>query len=77
LADRLCQFFECDRPIKTVLDIGANVGESIERFRRIWPEAKIYSFEPRAVAFEKLFDAAAIASITGIGPPSLVEVTTK
>ena len=59
LVDPLCRFFNCSRPIKTVLDIGANTGESIYRFRKIWPDAKIYSFEPRAAAFEKLFDVAA------------------
>ncbi|HEC60991.1 MAG TPA: FkbM family methyltransferase [bacterium] len=54
MSDRLCTMFNCSRPIKTVLDIGANVGESIQRFRGIWPEAKIYSFEPRPIAFEQL-----------------------
>jgi len=59
LVDPLYRYFDCSRPIKTVLDIGANVGESVHRFRQIWPDAKIYSFEPRAVSFEKLFDVAA------------------
>lgn len=45
-------------PPDTVLDIGANRGESIARFRRLWPEARILSFEPRPDSFSELERAA-------------------
>ncbi len=35
-----------DMNIKTVIDIGANVGQSALEFHKIFPDAKIYSFEP-------------------------------
>ncbi len=43
--------------IKTVLDIGANVGQSALEFRAILPLAYIYSFEPLPDCFEKLTSA--------------------
>lgn len=38
----------------TVLDIGACEGESLIRFRNLWPDAFIHSFEPRPLALAKL-----------------------
>jgi FkbM family methyltransferase len=38
----------------TVLDVGANVGQSVDRFRKYLPNAFIYSFEPNPSTFEKL-----------------------
>jgi len=32
--------------IRTIIDVGANVGQSAVEFRKIFPDAKIYSFEP-------------------------------
>lgn len=43
-----------EQPIKTILDIGANVGQSAQKFRRQFPEAKIYCFEPLPDAYAKL-----------------------
>lgn len=40
--------------LKTVLDIGANVGQFGKEIRRMLPEATIYSFEPIKECFEKL-----------------------
>jgi FkbM family methyltransferase len=40
--------------IRTVLDIGANVGQFSKEIRRLLPEAKIYSFEPLKECFDKL-----------------------
>ena len=37
-----------------VLDCGANVGQMAEGFRRIYPHANIYSFEPVTAAFDQL-----------------------
>ena len=38
----------------TIYDVGANVGQSIEKFRRVWPEAEIHSFEPNPPTFAAL-----------------------
>ena len=42
--------------IRTVLDIGANIGQSARLYRQVFPNALIYSFEPLPVAF-KILDA--------------------
>jgi|LakMenEpi03Aug12_release.lakeMendotaPanAssembly.Ray.scaffolds.fasta_scaffold246066_3 FkbM family methyltransferase len=41
-------------PIKSVIDIGANKGQSSQKFPSIFPSAKIYAFEPTEVAYQKL-----------------------
>jgi FkbM family methyltransferase len=41
-------------PIRTVLDIGANIGQSAVLFHRLLPNATIYSFEPIEHCYEKL-----------------------
>lgn len=43
---------------RTVLDIGANVGQSAQSFRALWPEAAIHCFEPDPRNLEALRDAA-------------------
>lgn len=40
--------------IETVLDVGANVGQTSRRFARAFPRATIYAFEPIAQTFETL-----------------------
>jgi FkbM family methyltransferase len=40
--------------IRTILDVGAHTGESALEFRRIFPEAMIYSFEPIRDCFLQL-----------------------
>ncbi len=40
--------------IKTILDIGANVGQSTVTFARVFPAAKIYAFEPIPDCYQKL-----------------------
>ena len=37
-----------------IIDIGANKGQTIERFKKIFSEAKIYAFEPTKNLAEKL-----------------------
>lgn len=37
-----------------ILDIGANVGQSVERFRKAFPTAIIHSFEPSQQTFRQL-----------------------
>lgn len=43
--------------IKTVLDVGANIGDFAKLMREVLPEAKIYSFEPLPDCFDKLKNA--------------------
>ncbi len=38
----------------TILDVGANVGQSVDRFRAALPAAVIHSFEPSPATFAKL-----------------------
>lgn len=40
--------------IKTVFDIGANVGDTVEEALREFPDAKIHAFEPVKATFEHL-----------------------
>jgi FkbM family methyltransferase len=43
---------------RTVLDIGANVGQSAQSFRALWPEATIHCFEPDPRNLQELQDSA-------------------
>lgn len=43
-----------EKNIKTIIDVGACDGDFIRKFRPIFPEATIYSFEPNPEAFTKL-----------------------
>jgi FkbM family methyltransferase len=43
-----------EHDIHTVLDIGANIGQSARFYRQIFPNALIYSFEPLQAAYVKL-----------------------
>jgi FkbM family methyltransferase len=49
-----------ERNISTILDIGANIGQSAEIMRQILPEAMIYSFEPLLSCFQILKDKASL-----------------
>ena len=42
--------------IKTVIDVGAHIGESALQFHELFPNAKIYSFEPLHDCFMRLND---------------------
>jgi FkbM family methyltransferase len=37
-----------------IFDVGANVGQSTIRFRRLWPQADIHAFEPGRTTFAEL-----------------------
>jgi len=39
---------------KAIIDVGANEGQSIEKFSKIFPEAVFYCFEPLPEPFQKL-----------------------
>jgi FkbM family methyltransferase len=41
-------------PIRTVIDVGANTGQFARMIERVFPEAKIYSFEPLPEAYKEL-----------------------
>lgn len=43
---------ETDSPV--IIDVGANIGDSIIYFKWLYPNAKIYAFEPLAVAYNML-----------------------
>jgi FkbM family methyltransferase len=43
-----------DIPSPVILDVGANVGQSIARFRRLWPQSVIHAFEPGRTSFSEL-----------------------
>jgi len=38
----------------TILDIGANRGQTVDRFKYLWPSAVIHAFEPFPAAFTQL-----------------------
>lgn len=40
--------------IRTIFDVGAHVGGSAKRFRRAYPDAEIYAFEPDPANFIRL-----------------------
>jgi len=55
----VCPFSDMKRFVPTnpnplILDIGANVGQSVERFKKIFPSSTIHSFEPSPETFRKL-----------------------
>lgn len=54
-----------------LLDIGARNGESIVKFRRIWPLVEIISFEPRSVALKVLRKTASEAGRVTVHPFAL------
>ncbi len=50
--------FVARRPLKTIIDIGANQGQTAAEFARWFPEASIHSFEPVTANFEVLRNTA-------------------
>lgn len=43
-----------EKPIKTIIDVGANIGQSTKKFAKIFPKATIHAFEPLQEPFLKL-----------------------
>jgi len=37
-----------------IIDVGANIGQSVDEFKKFWPNSKIHCFEPQAKCLEKL-----------------------
>lgn len=42
-----------DRRVETILDLGANIGQTTALYRQAFPEALIYGFEPYPPAFQQ------------------------
>lgn len=42
------------RPLQTVFDVGAHIGQFAAETRHAWPSAEIHSFEPHPRTFERL-----------------------
>ncbi len=42
------------RPVQTIFDVGANVGDTVAAYRRLFPGATIHAFEPFPEAFQAL-----------------------
>ena len=40
--------------VRTVLDVGANVGQSAQAFARVFPNATVHSFEPIPATYDRL-----------------------
>jgi len=40
--------------VENIFDIGANVGDTVDRYTRLFPEATVYAFEPFPGTFDKL-----------------------
>lgn len=50
--DDMLKFLHNDQPV--IFDIGANIGQSITRFRSRFPRCMVHSFEPSPTTFETL-----------------------
>lgn len=37
-----------------IVDVGANTGQSIKRFKSVWPTSVIHAFEPNPSTFQQL-----------------------
>jgi FkbM family methyltransferase len=46
--------FSRDLQVKTIFDVGANIGQTALRFYKIFPHANIFSFEPIQTTFDQL-----------------------
>lgn len=40
------RFWTRDRSVDVIFDVGANVGQTVDRFRKYFPSARIEAFEP-------------------------------
>jgi FkbM family methyltransferase len=51
-----------DRPVETICDVGAYNGSSAARYRKLFPAARVYAFEPFEASYNEL---AAVAARSG------------
>ena len=54
---RIVQFAGSTKPA-TVFDVGANIGQSVKKYRALFPDARIHAFEPLPKAYRQLLLAA-------------------
>ena len=54
---QLDQYLPAGQP-DVVLDVGANIGSYSSRVKQLWPQARVYAFEPHSVSFERLSEQA-------------------
>lgn len=52
-ADDLLRFFDSNEKI-TIIDAGANVGQSVKKYKEIFPQCIVHSFEPVRKVFDQL-----------------------
>jgi FkbM family methyltransferase len=50
----IIRFRKGGKPIKTILDVGANIGQSALYYAALFPKANIFSFEPISATFHEL-----------------------
>lgn len=41
-------------PVRTIVDVGANIGDTVQEYRKTFPDASIYAFEPAPATFKLL-----------------------
>ena len=54
LFNRWISNLQSKEPVKVVFDVGANHGQTVDRFRPEFPKATIYAFEPSSSVFSNL-----------------------
>jgi FkbM family methyltransferase len=64
-----------ERGAGLILDVGANVGQSVMRYRWLFPDAVIHSFEPVPEAFEQLRQHTAGDKLVHVWQLALSDVT--
>ncbi len=58
-----------ETPTPMILDVGANIGQSIEKFKHEWPDSQIHSFEPNPSTFLTL--SSMWSEVTGVFPSNI------
>lgn len=48
------QMLICNNKVLTIFDVGAHLGETVAKYKSLFPKSTIYSFEPFPESFEKL-----------------------
>lgn len=64
-----------ERGAGLILDVGANVGQSVTRYRWLFPNAVIHSFEPVPEAFEQLRQSASGDKLVHVWQLAVSDVT--
>ena len=41
------------KPVRTIIDVGANLGQTTLKYRKVFPEATIYAFEPFTEVYKR------------------------